>query len=1284
MSVYPKLLDLLKRIGPAAAGVGTVGAVAALAPNEAEAWPWRRIASTAENFQDVIRKLIMSDKHPIMSLTEPAATLDLARDFVKKYGGAVDIGLSPEASHFGPVPRAELPRGVYFRKGAVSATYPPARFIESTPKFSALAHEVGHNTAAGDTYSQFEPVIARYLTAHFGDEPGSIQRRLGSALAKDYDTTPLTPEMARLRDELIAEARGFDEAVNRLGYEKAKAGWPPTSIIGYIREANGSTSQKVLNQMVDLHYTKNAMEAIQRRVPQDPYAAIINAAELNEVQRLHNASRKRFKLPPVVTKLGVAGAAGIAGEEASAQDPTPETPGTFIPNGIPSVDLNAARANAAAFAQEPGEKPGVFIPNEKPGVFVPDTPEKVGVFVPNMQNPPSVDLRAARQNAETFAGPTPPTTPTLTPPTTRPTEPGTFTPEEPTKPVETGSQEWRRIAGDKAKVALKAIGDLLFRNESLSPAEKAQLVPQVLGVLEPVDVPLANVARDLLARHAGPYLPDQNTVKPTQTPGDILRLEEANRPSTGMPALDVAADFGTGMLPYTAGNAAFIALGKAAKAAKTASKAKRLEDTAKTLRLRRLLPSATLPDHVGMEAFMLPETTPGIVQLSPESQTLNKVAQDTLKSVQGEADANIASNLEAVVGTPKLSTIEKLKAAVRNAARTVPDAGPTGTGGAAKNMLVSGEKTLRRQGKAGEELADRLLQKRTLEGNITGTLITGHVKDTKGLMEPEYNNFVDVLKGTAQPMNPAVAAASVAEKTRLDALFDKAASLKLGQCITLPSGMDATIYFVKHPSYDLIEAQGQIVDLRSVAEAMVAEAWGVERKSLTIPDAEALFKLDNAPAKGVKELDARKLLPTFYHTVAQEVASAQTIGPSVLGSKRLTGTLETLLKRIEREGGDAETARDIVKTFLGGSPFTDTQKAMWDRLSGAEALTKLGRAVISNLSQPVLTAPIVGNIRFFRGALTAIFHPRTSRELAEMSGAIGETVAAEAKRSAGLVGKTFLGKMGRGILNVTGFSSVEDHNRIFGAVEGRLFARDLAKKLASNPGDTTAARQLKLWTGLNPVKIAQQGGLTKGDELYAAKYFADRTQFKSDVLALPPGWLQSPTARALTLYKQFSFQQTRLIKDAGIDALRAVKETKDIRPLTKFLIPFATTIPAAGYLTRAAKNFVLGKEPFPDEDVVQAYMGSIASIGALGVMFDAMQSTQFRQGVNFATGPVFSDIGGVLNAGGQAWDTKSPAPLGQTALKNVPIFGPRLVRMAREAAATTGKAAKTPKTPKQK
>lgn len=184
----------------------------------------------------------------------------------------------------------------------------------------------------------------------------------------------------------------------------------------------------------------------------------------------------------------------------------------------------------------------------------------------------------------------------------------------------------------------------------------------------------------------------------------------------------------------------------------------------------------------------------------------------------------------------------------------------------------------------------------------------------------------------------------------------------------------------------------------------------------------------------------------------------------------------------------------------------------------------------ADFPQPVLSALILGNKRFAKALWEITKDSAAARELARRSGAISEAVLREWQRVAGLSDETVLGRLGTGTLKYTGFTGVERGNRVFGAVAGRLFARDMAKKLVANPADKTAARLVQKWTGLQPQKLIDQGGkLTEADELFAAKFFADKSQFRSTIVSkveilnvaaanVTGAWFPIDTARKVIIF----------------------------------------------------------------------------------------------------------------------------------------------------------------------
>lgn len=356
--------------------------------------------------------------------------------------------------------------------------------------------------------------------------------------------------------------------------------------------------------------------------------------------------------------------------------------------------------------------------------------------------------------------------------------------------------------------------------------------------------------------------------------------------------------------------------------------------------------------------------------------------------------------------------------------------------------------------------------------------------------------------------------------------------------------------------------------------------------------------------------DPVRVLPFAAATGAKRLAQIAEFGQD---HQRIN---QEILK-ISEHGGNADFARKSIDKMLGVITDGDTAEARVSRLLRAAETMKLGLSAIPNSTQGVLNSMLAADLPTVAAGFVSALSKRGKR-LAIESGAAIEPVLAEAHKELGG------GRMVDKYLKYTGFSQTEQFNRATAANVGAIWAKKNLGYLLDKPNDTGARARLEE-LGVDVDKAIARGSLTQEERLMAAKKFSDLTQFRTRPEDLP-GFASTPLGRVAFQFKNFAYNQARLIAKETVDEIKAGRPGRGLR--TMFVI--ATLFPAAGELVRLLRNGITGREQEFESDVAH-YFGALSSAGTLGILQDAITSASSGKSLEFLAGPAAGDLANLSN-----------------------------------------------------
>jgi len=529
------------------------------------------------------------------------------------------------------------------------------------------------------------------------------------------------------------------------------------------------------------------------------------------------------------------------------------------------------------------------------------------------------------------------------------------------------------------------------------------------------------------------------------------------------------------------------------------------------------------------------------------------------------------------------------------------------------------------------------------------------------LDKEERFNLVDVLEGKAEPDNDRVAESAQAVRALLDEIADDAVALEMevrGESRER-SPFEPLKNYYPH-QIPAVEALKNGPVRKDVLENLVrrgvredpaaAEAFlddyvaylerGERRESLlrylvetgqAADTAEALAKLQryrqHVHRHGSLEYKREINLP-FWDPEPLRVIPKHLTGASIrlaqifyLGQDNQV--VNRHIKQIADAGGNADFVRKQVDTMIGWVDRADEKGEKVSRALRALQGFKLGLAAIPNSTQGVLNSLLMADLPATAAGMKALFS-KSGRRLAVQSGATIDPILFETIRE--VSGNV---RMLERYLRAVGFTPTERANRIIAANAGAVYAKRLLNELRLNPGHRRARAGLEE-LGIDPNAARRRGKLTADEVLLAAKKFSDLTQFRSRPEDMP-AFASTPSGKVFFQFKQFSYNQTRLLYRTLVRELMR----KEFGRAFRNLLILAVVFPMAGEVILDIRSLLTGRKR--EAKGLERYLDNLAGVGALGILYDMWESAQY---------PSFEILGptaGTANELARAMRTKHPA-----------------------------------------
>jgi hypothetical protein len=631
-----------------------------------------------------------------------------------------------------------------------------------------------------------------------------------------------------------------------------------------------------------------------------------------------------------------------------------------------------------------------------------------------------------------------------------------------------------------------------------------------------------------------------------------------------------------------------------------------------------------------------------ILPASPPSGGGQKLA-DLLKSEKGSLTLPKLTNDDGTVGAARLTTGGLFEESSKTLSKTMGDEG---------GKLATLSKAVRNDAE--------------IEAGIAFNRVG---KGLKNLDAEQQDNLVSVLEGMAKPMDADVAATAKVAREELDKIAARAKQVKLftknpitGEKYPFKGKEDYFPHmfgqelgeYIKDPRSraivkERIREQMERGGKKAVTDTEIEHALqAMVKASRTRNNHLEISRVFDAPDYS---RDPKVVLSKHFSDAYRRINIAEKFGPDLAGG-------EDLLSRIGQNKGDR--AESFARTYFEKVTGTEkagnqTVKEAVDFATNFNAFSKLGQAVISNLSQPVYTAVVAGAKNAAKGYRDA-FTIR-GKDFAEKTGAILNDTMSDFLKDAGA--RTDQSKMGRAadaVLKYTGFSSAERMNRTMSANTGKYFARETFDKLKAKP-DNARLRETLGKMNVDVDAALKRGALNEADELKAGQSIVNRTQFKTDVTEIPLFWA-SDAGRLLTQFKKFQFKSGQMVKE------EILKEAAkgNIKPL----IRAAAILPVAGAAVLHSRDAIrFGQQREKDAGIADY----LATVGTFGAFTDAFAGSgrQPVRGLSYLAGPTLGDAGAAWEAVSAITQKGDVNPMAKLAVRQIPVVGPSLRQLFSDA-----------------
>lgn len=631
---------------------------------------------------------------------------------------------------------------------------------------------------------------------------------------------------------------------------------------------------------------------------------------------------------------------------------------------------------------------------------------------------------------------------------------------------------------------------------------------------------------------------------------------------------------------------------------------------------------------------------------------------ELLPSAKKEVDAAVAKHYEAkapqdVVTSQGGGAGEKPPAKAAAAGKEEPvshdtkNDPTTDKAGVVDKALRSAQGLIKKQGEGGKKLAD-LLQKQDDTHEMQLAHWINQMKTFQKLKGKDVERFWDIAEGKGKTLTGSKKVMKAVEEWRavrpqvLEAAKKAGLDVKdLGETYLPHSHAE---YLSKKKNFNAaVEHLVKTGQVKNEAEAIRAlRSYRDETHNRRFGNLEESRRY-NLPGYD----KSKTALLDYMENASRRITQVEAFGKNDEKAFKL-------LADIKAEGKDAEAAHNAFNVSVGAKKYNQVAANVSGKVRGAMAVTKLGRAAISNATQVGNAGVVTGNIRtaknFIKYWTGANKLNKDAQDLLHESGVISDSIISHIKEQYGF------GKITSKVASPA-FNTVEKGNRAISFHAGVDWANSLARR-----GKTDILRD----------KLGIEGdigkNLTSAQKMQAGRKVVELTQFKVKPKDLP-GWADSPQGKVATQFKSFSYKQTNFVKDEVLKPLAK----GNVVPLARLmaLLPI-------GYGAYEVKRMASGtntskdSQDSPEAKVMNAWnaMGGGGLVSDIPTQLasaatsktDASKKT-IEAAAGIVGGPATSEATKLVDNTVQAVGGNAK-PIEKQALGEIPVVGPAVANAA--------------------
>lgn len=464
------------------------------------------------------------------------------------------------------------------------------------------------------------------------------------------------------------------------------------------------------------------------------------------------------------------------------------------------------------------------------------------------------------------------------------------------------------------------------------------------------------------------------------------------------------------------------------------------------------------------------------------------------------------------------------------------------------------EEYIGRQGNAGKELSNRIIQARRRGDQYAGEAVADIRLALDALNKEEINQFADVVEKGLEPKTPALKNAIDLWKGSRDKVFAKAKQL----------GLDVERRRNYFPHFVPPEVMKNAVARKKAMKLAVERGW-----AKSIAEAESNFyrfvirriarryghlEKPREADFPVYEKDPRKVILSYLDGAYHRIADAEFFGKNDEKAYELA-------TQIGIEGKDADTTRRMLDLILGKVSHPDILNRI-ERTSGAiQIVTKFSpMTTLANMIQRVEPMIWVGPRLWIQEAIKTRFGLKFTPEEEEWALRTGSILESSKRQMLEEMGSPE--QISRRYLGITGFSIVEDQNRIFTDNLAKVDVQRQFRDFLKNPENKQARGMLEFY-GVDILKAIANGKLSHQDLINASQKLDDVSQYPYDIESLPYFLKMNPLTRMITRWKSFAYYSAKNKTQAAIMAFKAAKQG-NFKPLLNFILAMGIAYQLAG------------------------------------------------------------------------------------------------------------------------